>query len=141
MKHLKLLFLITSICSAQVSASMPQYECEILSHSNLQNDGSLDKHQKSNDFDKNLVGTKFVVDRKTGDVKGDVYFSNNYKKKLFFIEDGNSKRAFRAIWIQKSNQYTSFSGVVYIQIFTPVDEIKKPFIVNSGTSVMTGVCK
>jgi hypothetical protein len=134
-----------SICGAQVSASIPQYEYEILNHPNLLNDGSLGKYQRNNDFGKNLIGAKFLVDRKTGDIKGDVYFSNivydNYKKKPLFIEDGNSKRAFRAIWIQKSNQSTAFSGIVYIQIFTPVDMSNKPFVVNSGTDVVTGLCK
>jgi hypothetical protein len=144
MKYLKLLFLILFIYCSQVVASNSQFECEILNHSSLQDDGSLEKNLRDKDVIKNLIGKKFLVDRKTGDIKGDVYFSNivydSYKRKPFFIEDGSAKRAFRAIWIQKSNQYTAYSGVVYIQIFTPVTETKKPFLVNSGTSVVTGLC-
>lgn len=144
MKYLKLLFLILPIYSSQVGANNIQFECEIFNHSTVLNDGSLEKNQRDKDVNKNLIGKKFLVDRKTGDIKGDVYFSNivydSYRRNPFFIEDGNAKRAFRVIWIQKSNQYTPYSGVVYVQIFTPVTETKKPFLVNSGTSVVTGLC-
>lgn len=144
MKYLKLLCLILPIYSSQVSATNAEFECEILNYSTVQDDGSLKKNQRDRDANKNLIGKKFLVDRKTGDIKGEVSFSNivydGYKRKPFFIEDGNAKRAFRVIWIQKSNQNTAYSGVVYIQIFTPTTETKKPFLVNSGTSVVTGLC-
>ena len=144
MKYLKLLCLILPIYSSQVGATNAQFECEILNYSTVQDDGSLEKNQRDKDANKNLIGKKFLVDRKTGDIKGEVYFANivsdSYKRKPLFVEDGNAKRAFRVIWVQKSNQYTAYSGVVYIQIFTPATEAKKPFLVNSGTSVVTGLC-
>jgi len=125
------IFSVTSFSGNTIGATN-SYQCQITSDATIGDDGNIAIHPKSLN-----LGKKFAVDRKTGVVIGDVFFTFG-EPKVFAV--GSKDNAFKVIWIKNAGGSNGmFIDYLSIEEFAKGD--KKPFAYFTGSQITSGLCE
>ena len=131
MKHIIVSLLL--FFSFSVFASQSTYVCEIKQIMELSDDGELIKHSG---VYKSLVGSKFTIDRESGDMIGLPFTTKSYKT-ITVLNKGSNEMSYKSITIS----HPPNRWIMYIQVKEFVKGKLKPFWGNDGGNIFSGQCE
>lgn len=87
-----------------------------------------------------LIGQRFAIDRRTGQVVGpELAMWSHPGTKFRVMGRGDSKSYFVLVGIEQGAEDTAH--FTFIKVTEFADGPAKPFTINSGSSVTSGICK
>ena len=126
---IKIGFIFCFILLSSLSHAGGIYDCTVANVLSLSEDGIF-KSMEGNYG----VGKKFIVDRSTGEMKGELK-NNEPLGKLELLNEGNSIQSFSAITKNRSSRLASY---IYVQEFSK--NKLKPFFYVDLHLVYSGTC-
>ncbi len=128
--NLKYFFiLIILLLSSPSHAEKSIYVCEVKSALYLSENGTFKKREGNYG-----VGKKFIVDRSTGEMKGELTNNTGFSK-LVLLNKGNSVQSLAAITTNRSSKTASY---IYVQEFSKNQ--LKPFFYVDFHHIYSGTC-
>lgn len=133
MNKLSRLFLFVFVFYSPFSFSGENsYQCIVLNDAFVEGDGKISIKPKSLN-----IGKKFAIDRKTGVLIGDVFFTFGEPK---VIARGSKDNSFKVIWMKESGGKDGMF-LDYLSIDEYISGTKKPFSYFTGSQLSTGLCE
>ncbi len=134
---MKIMILFFCLFPTLAFAETYSYECKVVEELSLQEDGRL--ITKKNNIYKNKT---FHVDRNTGTVLGGGLGNSSYKTKTI-LDPGGTQQSFKLIWLSHPVRGTNNKGknAVYLLVQEFYETPEKPFVLVTGFTTLSGICK
>jgi hypothetical protein len=137
MKKIKLIVLLLPILIGvhlDAQAGEYSYQCVVINDAFIEEDGKIRIFSESLN-----IGKKFAVNKKTGDLTGDIYFAAYPFTTPKIIAKGGKDGSFKVLWVAKAGgKDSSHSDLLVVKEYAI--QLKKSFSYFTGSQLTTGLC-
>ena len=138
MSKIKLIGLLLPILfgfNLNAQAGEYSYQCVVINDAVIEEDGKIRIFSKSLN-----IGKRFAVNKKTGDLTGDIYFATYPFTTPKIIANGGKDGSFKVLWVAKAGgKDSSHSDLLVVKEYAI--QPKKSFSYFTGSQLTTGLCE